>query len=157
MVITSRHVLTRQDLPDLPVIAVGEETAAMAIHYGLKIIQTGDGGIQQLNLDQDKKYLYPCALEPTPYPQNLSPWPVYQAVENGNFYIDDGVTHIAVFSVRAANYIKRHINQSHSVLCFSPAIAAIFNKDKIQNLAACAEPRYDAMIDLILKETTAHT
>ena len=148
MILTSRNAVI-DGLPSLPVIAVGYETAALARARGLEIIQTGKGGIADLDLQSYKNILYPCAANPTFIPDNVTPWPVYETRKNLDFSIRHDITHICVFSIKAAIIIKPFIQPHHNIIALSPAIGKIFKDEGIQNLVTCDHPRYDEMKKLI--------
>jgi uroporphyrinogen-III synthase len=152
MLITSRHAFNA-DLPDLPVIAVGAETANLAQENNKTVIQVGDGGVADLDLSPYASILYPCADSPTLIPQNATAWPVYKTIENPEFSIPDDVGTICVFSIKAAEIIIQSNFRHKTVLCLSHDIAKLFDKILLQNLAVAMQPRYDAMISLILNHT----
>lgn len=148
MVVTSRHAVIGE-LPELPVIAVGAETACLLRDKGFDVIQTGQGGIADLNLSGYKNILYPCALDPTYVPHNATPWGVYETHVNPDFIIDDDIQGICTFSVKAAKIIKPLLKPHQIIFALSPAIAEIFKDVDIHNLVTCAHPRYDDMKKLI--------
>ena len=153
LLISSRHAL-EIDLPDLPVIAVGENTATLAQNKGLYVTHTGDGGVQDINLTPYNNILYPCAHEPSFIPNDVTPWPVYESRSNTAFSIPDDVDFVCVFSVKAARIVRSHCLPHHHIMCLSQNIADIFEMHGFQNLAVCHEPRYDAMKQLILQRYT---
>lgn len=151
MLVTSRHALNA-DLPlDIPVIAIGEETALQCQHHGLRVIQTGDDNLKSMDLSSYHSILYPCAKQPSHIPPNATPWIVYETIPNPAFIIPENIEMICVFSAKAALIIKEKCRPDHKILCLSQPIADIFTEQKIDNLAVCDRPRYDAMKDLILK------
>jgi len=140
ILITSAHAKI-DNLPDLPIINVAD----------------GDGGVRDLDLSGYKNILYLCATEPTYIPDNCMPWHVYKTYGNPDFKIDDDITHIAVFSAKGAKVIEPYLKPNHIVLCLSQNIANIFENAKIEKLAVCTRPRYDAMKSLIERQFEAHT
>ena len=152
IVITSRHALD-VDLPNLPTVVVGQETARLASEKGLCVVQTGDGGIMNLDLSSYRSIFYPCAQNPTYIPDHATVWPVYDTRANPAFAIGETIDTVCVFSVKAAQIVKSQDLESKTVLCFSEAIAKEFDKIPLQNLAVSSQPRYDAMTSLILNHT----
>ena len=150
ILISSQHAL-QQNLPDLPVIAVGKHTAELARANEMYVAHTGFGGIQDLDLSQYKNILYPCAIEPILTPENTTPWPVYKSTKNQKFAIPYDSKIICVFSVKAAKIIKNICSPSHYIICLSQTIADIFSDHPCENLAVCNRPRYDIMKILIEK------
>lgn len=149
MLITSPHALSA-DLPDLPVIAVGQETARLAHAAGLYVMHTGEGGIRDIDLYRYGSLLYPCALEPTFIPDNATPWHVYESVPNPDFCIDDTVETVCVFSKKAAKHILPHCREHHTVIALSQAIAELFEGQSPRNLVVCDAPRYDMMKHILM-------
>jgi uroporphyrinogen-III synthase len=141
VLITSRHAVC-DDLPDLPIIAVGAETAK---HIDGDIVQIGDGGVRDLNLDGYQNILYPCAVDPSYTPPNTTPWHVYETRPNPDFKIDEDITHIAVFSIKGADVVMAHANANHHFLCLSQNIADHIQQAGFENLAVCTHPTYNAM------------
>jgi uroporphyrinogen-III synthase len=139
-------------LPDLPVIAVGEHTARTARQKGFKILQTGTGGVRDLDLSAYKKILYPSALEPSFIPEKTLHWPVYQTLPNPYFKITDPDPIITIFSVKAAHIVMGHTDIQARILCLSNEIADTFDTRGYRNLAVSASPRYADMRNLILQE-----
>jgi len=157
MVVTSAHAFMG-DLPDdLPIIAVGDETASLAWARGFTVIHSGHGGIMDLDLTPYRRLLYPCAPEPTACPPNCISWPVYQTHPNPDFRIPADITIICVFSVKAAQVIRKHPLHDKIILCLSDKIAAQFDKVRCVKLAVADTPRYDAMISLIHQVTGEKT
>jgi len=152
MMVTSQHALNA-DLPDLPVIAVGEETADLVQEKNMAVVYTGGGGVADLDLSPYSSILYPCAESPALIPHKATAWPVYRTIENPDFIVDDDVDIICVFSIKAANIIKKTKLCHKDVLCFSNMIANEFEKISLQNLAVAMQPRYDAMISTIYHHT----
>jgi len=140
VLITSRHAMI-DELPDLPTINITD----------------GEGGVRDLDLSNYQNILYPCAVEPTYIPNNCTPWPVYETYTNPNFKVDDDIDVICVFSVKGAKIIQPLLKPHHIILCLSQNIADMFKNTKIEKLAVCTRPRYDAMKSLIEKEVKAHT
>ncbi len=157
MLVTSTHVFMRDDLPKLPVIAVGDETAIMARDNGFDVVQTGDGGVKDLDLSPYNNILYPCATEPTSIPDNAHTWHVYETIESKDFSLDNTPEIITVFSAKAARYIATFNLENKVVLCLSDKISQIFEGQKMANIASCTYPRYDAMEYLIKQYLGAHT
>jgi hypothetical protein len=153
LLITSAHAIIG-DLPDYPVIAVGDFTARKAKQHGLNVIETGSGGIYDLDLSPYKSLLYPCATEPTYIPDNATVWPVYQTSESGEFNILDDTSAIAVFSVKSAKIInkRRNVNTMARVFCLSQTIADALTTISSDRLAVCPQPDYDGLIEMIIKE-----
>lgn len=156
MVITSRHALNH-DLPQLPTICVGHETAAIARSKNLDVVDVGSGGIQDLALSPYKNILYPCAVDPSFIPENCTPWPVYKTLPNPYFNIDESVTHIAIFSNKAAKVIKSYDLHNKIILTLSQKIADVLNDTMVKKLVICTHPNYDIMKTLIEKELEKHT
>ncbi len=156
MLITSRHVVI-DELPDLPTICVGSKTGDISRLKGLDVVQTGRGNIQDLDLSPYKNILYPCAKEPTDIPNNCTPWPIYETSPNPDFKIDNGVTHVAVFSVKAANIIREFDMSDKSIICLSQKIADVLNGVSMKKLVICTHPNYNTIKLLITKEMRAHT
>ena len=150
LLISSRHAL-ECDLPDLPIIAVGDNTAEEARKKGMYVIHTGVGGLGDMDLSAYQNILYPCATMPTFIPSNVVPWPVYESHVNPDFTIEQDVKIICIFSLKAAQAIQKHCQPSHEILCLSPNIADVFKNHPIENLAVCPVPRYDALKQLILQ------
>lgn len=148
LLITSVHALNA-DLPNLPVIAVGDETASQARKKGYEVIEIGQGGVRDIDLSNYDNILYPCAHEPTYIPDLCHPWPVYQTIANSRFQIDNDVDIICVFSVRAAKEIRKHDLKDKKILCLSNAIREAFYGTDYADIASCMYPRYDAMENLI--------
>jgi len=148
VLVTSAHIFYTQ-LPDIPMICVGEVTAQIAKDNEYNIVQTGKGGITDLDLSNYKNILYPCAVEPTDIPNNCTPWPVYQTRKNPDFNIEKDNEIVCVFSIKAATIINQYDLDDKIILCLSPAIMRVFSKSSTKKLAACTYPRYDTMLQLI--------
>ena len=148
LLITSPHAVI-PDLPDLPVLAVGEYTANIARKNGMYVSHTGHAGVRNMDLSSFQHILYPCAKEPSFVPEKVTTWPAYKTVLNNNLEIDKRSTIICVFSVKAAIHVRDICNDSQHIICLSDAIASIFENHPIENLAVCKTPRYDEMTKLI--------
>lgn len=156
MLITSTHAFEK-DLPRLPVIAVGAETARLATQNGFNVVKTGVGGVDNLDISGYTNILYPCAYEPTSIPCNATAWTIYATKKNNEFKISNDVDLICVFSVKAAKYIKKYDLKNKIVLCLSKNIETEFSGVAVGHIASCTYPRYDAMkqlIDLYLRKHT---
>lgn len=150
MVISSVHALTA-DLPNLPVIAVGIETAQACKDKGLTVIQTGTGGVHDLTLNDFSTILYPCAKEPSFMPSPATGWPVYQTTENPEFHVPDHIKIIVVFSCKGAGIIRNHCKPYHEIIALSDKIADVFYNMDLRNLVVCDAPRYDAVKEILTK------
>jgi uroporphyrinogen-III synthase len=156
MIITSVHAMIDR-LPDLPVIAIGGETARMAKMHGYNVIDIGVGGINDLDLSSYSNILYPCADEPTTIPLNTTPWIVYQTRKNDAFIIDDSIEIICVFSIKAAQIIKAYNLRTKTILCLSQNIKNALSGVDVAYIASCTHPRYDAMKELTSIYLRKHT
>ena len=154
-----RHINTPKPDGDFDAVLITSHHAKIDNFLDLPIINVadGDGGIRDLDLSEYQNILYPCATEPTYIPDNCTPWHVYETYGNPDFKIADDITHIAVFSVKGAKVIEPDLKPHHIVLCLSQNIANIFENAKIEKLAVCTRPRYDAMKSLIERQVEAHT
>lgn len=151
ILITSRHALSA-NLPNLSVIAIGEQTASLAREKGFSVIQTGQGDIHSLDLTSYTSILYPCANEPTHIPNNATPWHVYETQENPAFHIQDDTGIIAVFSSKGARALSSlPVNCHYRYVCLSDVIAQNINGISADRLAVCAQPDYDALEQKIIE------
>ncbi len=156
MLISSTQVFDTP-LPDLPVIAVGHGTGQIATKNGYDVIQTGTGGVMDLDLSGYPNILYPCADVPTCVPHNTIAWPVYETIKNECFDINDEDEIICVFSVKAAQYIRQYDLKNKTILCLSSNVENVFKGMKVADIASCTYPRYDAMKELIHIYLRKHT
>jgi len=156
VLVTSRHAITN-DLPNLPIISIGEETALELKNRGHDISQVGTGGVKDLDLSAYNNVLYPCASESSFIPKNVTAWPVYETHPNVEFKIQHENKIICVFSAKAAKIIRTFDLSNKIILCLSKAIAKEFENIDIEKLAVCTSPRYDIMKSLIEQEIEAHT
>jgi len=145
ILVTSRHAICN-NLPDLPVIAVGNKTADTLKNKGYNVIQTGTGGVQDLDLLPYQNILYPCAVEPTIIPDNATAWPVYETKPHPDFTIPDSIDAIALFSIKGAKHVLSCATKDYFYLCLSDAIADTI---KGQKLAVAEKPSYHAIKELI--------
>lgn len=153
VLITSRHAVI-DNLPDLPIISVGDQTIS---NHNYNVIQTGAGGVNNLNFSDYKNILYPCSADPSFIPENATKWPVYKTTSNPDFYINNDEAIITVFSIRAAKIIAKHDLSGKTVICLSDAIATQFENSDMHKLAVCTRPRYHVMKSLIINEIEGHT
>ncbi len=156
MLITSRHVIN-ENLPHLPAIAIGDETALMLQEKEYNIVQVGTGGVDDVDLSPYLNALYPCASEPTKILKNTTPWHVYKTIKNDKFNISDDVEIICVFSTKAAKIIKKYDLTGKIILCLSENIEQAFHGVDVADIASCTHPRYDTMKQLIYLYLRKHT
>lgn len=149
MLLTSRHALT-ENMPDLPVIAVGDQTAHEAVKAGLTVIHTGPGDINGLDLSDYQSLLYPCAHEPSHIPACCTPWRVYKTVPGETASTAPASTAIIVFfSARGMRHFSHPDSHKMTALCLSEQIARAADNIPFRNLAVCDHPDYDTMRELI--------
>lgn len=156
VLVTSTHAFL-SDIPKLPMICVGAETADIAKAKGYDVIQIGTGGIDDLDLSPYQNILYPCAVEPTKIPENTTPWRVYETHTDDDFTIDDDIETIIVFSTKAAKIIAGYNLNDKNVICLSQKISNVFVGCDCKKLEICTHPSYDSVKQLILKGIGAHT
>lgn len=150
---TSIHAISPSLPRNLPYVAVGDYTAQQLRKMGFQVIETGNGGVRDLDTNAYENILYPCAVNPTYVPANARQWPVYDTVVNSDFQWVCDFDCIAIFSMRAAHAIRPHVPQNMHLICLSASIASVFKDHPIGNLAVSPNPHYDDM-KLLIQSTT---
>ncbi|PCI00559.1 MAG: hypothetical protein COB76_03350 [Alphaproteobacteria bacterium] len=150
MLITSAHAI-HEKLPQLPAIAVGTHTARLLQKSGHTVIQTGEKGVDDLDLSPYTSILYPCATQPTSIPEHCTPWSVYESVPNPDFKIHDQTDIIVCFSIKGAAQLSPSIVSTQNIICLSRAIADTLSWLNADRLAVCDQPDYDSLEQLLIE------
>lgn len=163
-------VFNGQDMPDLPVVAVGETTAETVRAHGYECLYTGQGTMADTmaspQLRSARHILYPCGVHRSKDTDKLlkilsgkvTLWPVYET--NFNHAMQDRLHEnteslIVLFSVRGAEsfiHACQRLTSTHSfsVLCLSAQIADVIRDIPLKNLAVCPRPDYDCLSEMIV-------
>lgn len=158
------------DMPRLPVISIGDTTAATATERGYHCIYTGAGTLADTMASQELQnanhILYPCGVHRSHDTDSLlstlkarvTYWPVYETSFNdalGAALPRDQESLIVLFSVRGAQSFLRACQnvtstQLFSVLCLSGQIADVIRDIPLKNLAVCSRPDYACLSEMIV-------